>query len=104
MEGLRQRSGAKIHLGAALLAGKLARKHKYLRAFSRFVPGRGSAFLIFADPKGRAIWLPHSRPLTPNPAIRLKGRWLERAGFPPNSRVTVILRSQGVLEIQARAA
>ena len=40
----------------------------------------------------------------PKPAIRLKGRWLERAGFPPNSRVNVILRSHGVLEIQARAA
>jgi len=44
----------------------------------------------------------HAEP--PKPAIRLKGRWLERAGFPPNSRVTVILRSHGVLEIQARAA
>jgi len=35
------------------------------------------------------------------PAIRLKGRWLERAGFPPDSRVRVIIRATGILEIHA---
>jgi hypothetical protein len=34
------------------------------------------------------------------PAIRLKGRWLERAGFPPDSQAQVILRETGVLEIR----
>jgi hypothetical protein len=33
------------------------------------------------------------------PAIRLKGRWLERAGFQPDSRARVIIREPGVLEI-----
>ena len=35
------------------------------------------------------------------PAIRLKGRWLEQAGFLPDSRARVIIRATGVLEIQA---
>jgi len=35
------------------------------------------------------------------PFIRLKGRWLERAGFPPDSRVRVIIRATGILEIHA---
>ena len=43
----------------------------------------------------------HAEP--PTPAIRLKGRWLERAGFPPNSRVTIILRAPGIMEIHAQA-
>ncbi len=35
------------------------------------------------------------------PALRLRGRWLERAGFPPNSHARIIIRTPGVLEIQA---
>ena len=35
------------------------------------------------------------------PAIRLKGNWLARAGFPPDSRVRVIIRETGILEIHA---
>ena len=33
------------------------------------------------------------------PAIRLKGHWLERAGFPPDSHARIIVRETGVLEI-----
>ena len=35
------------------------------------------------------------------PAIRLKGRWLERAGFRPDSHAQITLRETGVLEIRA---
>ena len=35
------------------------------------------------------------------PAIRLKGRWLERAGFPSDTRARVVIRETGVLEIHA---
>jgi hypothetical protein len=35
------------------------------------------------------------------PAIRLKGNWLERAGFQPDSRARIIVRETGVLEIHA---
>lgn len=35
------------------------------------------------------------------PAIRLKGRWLERAGFHPDTHVRVIIRATGILEIHA---
>lgn len=35
------------------------------------------------------------------PAIRLKGRWLEHAGFQPDSHVRIIIRETGVLEIHA---
>jgi hypothetical protein len=35
------------------------------------------------------------------PAIRLKGNWLARAGFLPDSRVRVIIRETGILEIHA---
>ena len=34
-------------------------------------------------------------------AIRLKGRWLEQAGFAPDSRARVVVRETGVLEIHA---
>jgi len=33
------------------------------------------------------------------PAIRLKGHWLKRAGFPPDSHARIIVRETGVLEI-----
>jgi hypothetical protein len=32
--------------------------------------------------------------------IRLKGRWLKRAGFKPSDRVEVIVESQGTLTIR----
>jgi hypothetical protein len=35
------------------------------------------------------------------PAIRLKGRWLEQAGFRPDSRARIIVRATGVLEVHA---
>ena len=35
------------------------------------------------------------------PAIRLKGRWLEQAGFPPNSHARITVLADGVLQIQA---
>ena len=35
------------------------------------------------------------------PAIRLKGQWLERAGFGPDSHAWVMVRETGVLEIHA---
>jgi len=35
------------------------------------------------------------------PAIRLKGNWLARAGFAPDSRVRVIVRETGWLEVLA---
>ena len=35
------------------------------------------------------------------PAIRLKGHWLARAGFVPDSRVRVVIREPGILEIHA---
>jgi len=35
------------------------------------------------------------------PAIRLKGNWLARAGFLPDSHAQIILRETGVLEIRA---
>ena len=35
------------------------------------------------------------------PAIRLKGIWLARAGFLPDSRAIITLREPGVLEIRA---
>lgn len=35
------------------------------------------------------------------PKIRLRGRWLERAGFAPGTRVTVICVSTGVIELKA---
>ena len=33
------------------------------------------------------------------PAIRLKGNWLERAGFPPDSRARIEILANGVLQI-----
>ena len=33
------------------------------------------------------------------PAIRLKGNWLERAGFPPNSRARIEILANGILQI-----
>ncbi len=33
------------------------------------------------------------------PAIRLKGNWLARAGFPPNSRARIEILANGVLQI-----
>lgn len=41
----------------------------------------------------------HSRKV--KPAIRLKGHWLARAGFPPDSHAQITLRETGVLEIRA---
>jgi hypothetical protein len=35
------------------------------------------------------------------PVLRLKGGWLERAGFVPDSHVRVVIREPGVLEIHA---
>ncbi|HWY32316.1 MAG TPA: SymE family type I addiction module toxin [Candidatus Acidoferrum sp.] len=35
------------------------------------------------------------------PALRLKGRWLEQAGFTPDSRALVVVRETGILEIRA---
>lgn len=35
------------------------------------------------------------------PKIRLCGNWLERAGFRPGNRVTVIPISQGVIELRS---
>lgn len=35
------------------------------------------------------------------PKIRLKGRWLERSGFKPGSRVRVALVAQGILELRS---
>ena len=35
------------------------------------------------------------------PAIRLKGRWLEQAGFSPNSHARITVLADGVLQIQA---
>ena len=35
------------------------------------------------------------------PKIRLIGRWLERAGFPPGSHVQVICVKPGILELRA---
>ena len=37
------------------------------------------------------------------PKIRLKGNWLERAGFKPGNRVTVICVAVGVLELHSDA-
>ena len=34
------------------------------------------------------------------PAIRLKGKWLEAAGFPPDSLVRVTCQAPGVLVLQ----
>ena len=38
------------------------------------------------------------------PKIRLLGRWLERAGFPPGQRVQVACVAPGVLELRAPEA
>ncbi len=35
------------------------------------------------------------------PKIRLMGRWLERAGFKPDSRVSVRCIAPGVIELRA---
>lgn len=35
------------------------------------------------------------------PAIRLKGNWLERAGFRPNTHCQIVMVAPGKLEIQA---
>ena len=32
--------------------------------------------------------------------IRLKGRWLVKAGFPPGQRVTVIVRAPGAMQLR----
>lgn len=37
------------------------------------------------------------------PKIRLTGKWLERAGFAPGSRVEVVCLSPGVIELRAKA-
>jgi hypothetical protein len=37
------------------------------------------------------------------PKIRLTGRWLERAGFPPGERVTVEVTGAGCLTLRAVA-
>lgn len=36
------------------------------------------------------------------PGIRLIGRWLERAGFPPGKRVQVTQLANGVLQLEAQ--
>ena len=33
------------------------------------------------------------------PAIRLKGNWLERAGFPPNSHARIEILATGIIQI-----
>ena len=38
------------------------------------------------------------------PKIRLTGRWLERAGFPPGQNVNVTFISPGVLELRSGAS
>ncbi|HQB17585.1 MAG TPA: SymE family type I addiction module toxin [Verrucomicrobiota bacterium] len=35
------------------------------------------------------------------PKIRLTGRWLKQAGFPPGARVQVICVAPGVIELRA---
>mgnify|MGYP001553211619 CR=1 FL=1 len=44
-------------------------------------------------------WLDVARGRTLFPRIRLQGRWLTRAGFPPGARVQVIAAGQGRLSI-----
>jgi Toxin SymE, type I toxin-antitoxin system len=34
------------------------------------------------------------------PAVRLKGKWLQTAGFPPGQRLTVKIVSPGVIEMR----
>lgn len=34
------------------------------------------------------------------PTVRLKGKWLQAAGFPPGQRVTLTVRALGVLELR----
>lgn len=36
------------------------------------------------------------------PKIRLRGGWLERAGFKPGSRVSVTCLAHGVIELRAK--
>lgn len=35
------------------------------------------------------------------PKIRLRGRWLERAGFKPGNRVSVVCVSDGFMELRS---
>lgn len=44
----------------------------------------------------------YGRPLVPR--VRIRGQWLERAGFPPGSRVTVELVSPGILTLRSAPA
>jgi hypothetical protein len=37
------------------------------------------------------------------PKIRIMGRWLERAGFPPEARVQVVHTAPGVIELRVLA-
>jgi hypothetical protein len=39
----------------------------------------------------------------PEPGIRLKGKWLQAAGFQPGQRCTVRLVADGVIELTAQA-
>ena len=34
------------------------------------------------------------------PAVRLKGKWLQAAGFPPGQRVTLTVLALGVIELR----
>jgi hypothetical protein len=34
------------------------------------------------------------------PSLRLKGKWLQAAGFPPGDHVTITCQSPGVLELR----
>jgi hypothetical protein len=38
------------------------------------------------------------------PKIRLTGRWLERAGFPPGERVQVACVAPGIIELRSTQA
>jgi len=59
--------------------------------------GDGPAWERPYDPSKRHL---NQRPPAPAPFLRLKGRWLDRAGFPIGSKVRVEV-SQGRLIIEA---
>ena len=42
----------------------------------------------------------YSKTRLPLPKIRLKGKWLQAAGFPPGMSVTVTVCSPGVIELR----
>ena len=37
------------------------------------------------------------------PTLRLKGKWLEAAGFPPGQRVTLTVITSGLIELRLNA-